>query len=261
MKNYDLEKFSVERHLVWNVLRDTDTYYLNHHIVHIDFSSLEEIRKNFKSFRGTKLTYVGLVLYSISRVLQKHKQFNSYFRTFPIPKIAKYKGIDLSFTMEKENIDGEKKLLLSILKNADNMDFKTFINEFEDFKSKKLEELPYVKNMKFFKLIPNFLRMTLFRLFCKPFPGIMREISGTCAFTSVGKYGVDFTTPLSPKSITFSLGKVDTRPMVIKNDLKAVKTAYITLTYDHRIADGRECASLASDLKYFLENELKDHIK
>jgi hypothetical protein len=136
------------------------------------------------------------------------------------------------------------------------MSLRDFIRHFNSQKKKDLENSQYFKILKLFFFLPGFLRYTLFRLLARPFPSIMRNIAGTAAFTSVGKFGTDFTTPLSPKSMTLSLGAVKVRPLAdTDGSIRPGLCAYLTFTYDHRIADGRDCAEFAVYVKNLLENK------
>lgn len=237
-------------------MKDTKGYFLNHHILLVDFTVLEIIRQNYIKKGLKKPSYVPLTMFAMSWGLKKFPVFNSYLRTFPWPGHAIYKNIDLVYTAEKminPEQKEKKQLTLSIIRDCETMELNDFLNAFEKQKKATLSGLNYAKILKFFLLIPNFIRFLLFRLFCKPIPEIMRKIGGTAAFTSVGKYGVDFTTPLSPKSMTVSLGSVKMRPLVTDKGVEPRLTAYLTFTYDHRIADGRECAQFAAYIKNIIE--------
>ncbi len=254
MKEYSFDKLSGDRRLVWDLLSDTDSYYLNHQILLVDFTAVENARKAAAASGAFKPTYVAFTLYAISKALGAFPVFNSYLRSFPAARLALYKDIDICFTLERKKRDGAKYVGLSVLRNCEYKNFTELNSEFEEIKKSDYEKTADYKNRRLFLMIPDFIRMFLFRLFYKPFPSKMRQIAGTCAFTSVGKHGVDFTTPLSPKSITFSLGRVGVRPVAFSGGVEARSCAYITLTYDHRIADGAECAALGERLKNIIEN-------
>ena len=256
MSVYDLRPLSSQRHLVWDLLRDTDPYYLNHQIVVVDFSGVEEHRNRFAKVQLPKPSYVAYAIYGLTRVLPRFPVFNAYLREWPLTRLAYYHDIDVAYTVEKENSQNETVLTLGMLRNLEQLDFHQFLGLFNRERALSLEEMPYTRIYSLFSLIPAFLRTTLFRIFCKPFPGIMRSIAGTVAFTSVGKHGVDFTTPLSPKSLTVSLGSVKKRPLIVDGGVFPRQSAHMTFTYDHRVADGSECARLAQELKTFLEEDV-----
>ena len=256
MSGFELKPLSVQRHLVWDLLRDTDPYYLNHQIFLIDFTTVEKSRQLWADDGVDKPSYVACVLYGMTQVLPQFPVFNAYLREWPFVKLALYENIDIAYTTEKPDEEGKPILTLSMLRECGGLTFNEFLARFKKQKEASLEELKYRQTHKRFGLIPNFLRTPLFRLFCKPFPSVMRQIAGTVGFTSVGKDGVDFTTPLSPKSLTVSLGAVKKRPMAIDDEVIVRKSAYITLTYDHRVADGRDCARFGAKLRKFLEEDI-----
>lgn len=258
MDRFELVPLSPHRLLVWDLLRDTDGYYLNHHVFLVDFTTVESLRERLAGQGARKPSYVALTLFAMSRVVPRHRVFNSYLRTFPLTRLALFEGVDIAYTLEKIGHDGQPVLSLSILERCDELGLAGFLEEFERRKRAPLAGLEYHRVLRTFLAVPAFLRVALFKLFCKPFPATMRKIGGTVAFTSVGKHGVDITTPLSPKSLCVSLGAVRERPLVREGRVVAAPSAYVTLTYDHRVADGRDCARLGSDLKRFMETGLGD---
>lgn len=258
VSSHSLLKLSARRRLVWDLLRDTDDYYLNHHFFLVDFTGIEAIRGAFEKAGRPRPSYVCLTMYAISRVLPKHSRFNSYLRVFPRPALAVFRGVDLAYTVEGER-DGRNTLTLSVLRNCDTMGFEAFLQAFNGQKAAGAGGTEHQKVIDLIASVPAFARTALFRLFCKPFPEVMRKIAGTAAFTSVGRHGVDFTAPLSPKSATFSLGAVKPRPMVEGGSVVPRMSGYLTITYDHRVADGSHCAKLGADLRCFIENDLSKH--
>jgi len=243
----------VHRRLVWDLLRDTDPYYLNHQVVLVDFATVDGVRERLAAAGQPKPSYVAFVLYAMTRVLPRYPVFNSYLREFPWVRLARYRGIDIAYTVEKTGPDGSPLLTLSVLRACGDCRFDEFVRRLEGQKNQSLDELGYTRTRRLFAAIPNVLRMPLFRLCCKPFPAVMRSIAGTVGFTSVGKHGVDFTTPLSPKSMTVSLGAVRPRPMVVGGAVVPRQSAYVTFTYDHRVADGRDCAAFGDEVRRWLE--------
>ncbi|HNY10764.1 MAG TPA: 2-oxo acid dehydrogenase subunit E2 [Candidatus Wallbacteria bacterium] len=245
MKKYKMTELSRDRRAALPVLSGGGSRYIDHHVFMADFTRIEDIRAMFSKKNMKPPSYSAFMLYAISRVLNSHKKFNSYLREFPTLKLAVYEGIDISLTGAS---------VFSVIRNSDGKKFMDIINHLGALKTIKHDETPEYKIQEFFKIFPNFMRMALFGLLYKPFPDRMRKICGTCAFTSVGKYGADFAAPLSSGSITFSLGRVAERPMAVDKKTEPRSSAYITLTYDHRIADGADCSELGAGLKNFIEN-------
>ncbi|MBF0544612.1 MAG: 2-oxo acid dehydrogenase subunit E2 [Candidatus Riflebacteria bacterium] len=252
---YKFEKLGSDRYLVWDLLRETDPYYLNHHLFDVDFSRIENIRIKRKNEGKSVPSYVSLAMTAYAKALYQFPRLNSYLRLYPFTRLAIYQDVDISFTVERDWL-GKRIVLLAVLPTAQNLSF----DEVHEFLKKRhsapLEELDEFARYKRLLKIPVFLRWRLFQLFIKPFPELLRQLVGTTAFTSIGRFGTTLTTPLSPRTCTMSLGKVEMRPRYVKGSIEGRLSAWLTLTYDHRVSDGAEIARMGDWLKNLIENEL-----
>ncbi|MFZ2958208.1 MAG: hypothetical protein WA705_15070 [Candidatus Ozemobacteraceae bacterium] len=299
---YQFKKLGVDRYLVWDLLREIDPYYLNHHLFDTDMTAVENDRDMRRKAGKTVPSYVSYALAAYSRTLAEFPELNSYLRVYPLTRLAVYDGVDVALTIERHWND-RRIVLLALLRNAQTRS----VDEIHEFlrhrRDDPLESLDEFNRYKSLLRLPGFCRWYLFQLFCKPFPSIMRQIVGTTAFTSVGRFGTTFTTPLSPRTCTLSLGKVEVRPRVTNapesvssanspekcvpsgafspttggpdahhrentgsqaiaaaqtsasgSPLRAALSVWLTLTYDHRIADGADIARAGDALRNRLEH-------
>ncbi|MDA8217907.1 MAG: dihydrolipoamide acetyltransferase family protein [Dehalococcoidales bacterium] len=71
-------------------------------------------------------------------------------------------------------------------------------------------------------------------------------LGGTVTVTNLGVFGVDTFTPIlnPPQSAILGVGRILSRPIVVAGDLLVRPTVHLSLTWDHRIADGAEAAFL-----------------
>lgn len=69
---------------------------------------------------------------------------------------------------------------------------------------------------------------------------------GTATITNLGAYGVDAFTPIinPPQSVILGIGRILARPVVRDGQLAAGQTCALSLTFDHRVADGVPAAQL-----------------
>jgi pyruvate dehydrogenase E2 component (dihydrolipoamide acetyltransferase) len=69
---------------------------------------------------------------------------------------------------------------------------------------------------------------------------------GTATITNLGGYGIDAFTPIlnPPQSVILGIGRIAQRPVVRAAGLAAGQTCVLSLTFDHRIADGVPAAQL-----------------
>ena len=70
---------------------------------------------------------------------------------------------------------------------------------------------------------------------------------GTVTLTNLGGQGVDVFTPIlnPPQSAILGVGRIAPRPVVVAGDALAARpTVHLSLTFDHRVADGVPAAQL-----------------
>lgn len=250
--SYRFEKLGPERFLVWDLLRETDPYYLNHHLFDTDLTAVEADRAERRASGKPVPSYVAYTLAAYGRSLAEYPNFNSYLRLYPLTRLAIYDGVDISLTIERE-WEGRRIVLLGLLRNAQEMGVEAIHQFLASRRDAPLESLEEFQRYKTLLKLPAFCRWHLFQIFCKPFPRLMRQIVGTTAFTSIGKFGTTMTTPLSPRSCTLSLGKVEDRPRARSGQAVVTRSVWLTLTYDHRVADGAEIAAMGDRLRERLE--------
>jgi pyruvate dehydrogenase E2 component (dihydrolipoamide acetyltransferase) len=69
---------------------------------------------------------------------------------------------------------------------------------------------------------------------------------GTATISNLGAYGVDVFTPIlnPPESVVLGVGRISERAIVRGGNLIAAPTCILSLTFDHRVADGVPAAQL-----------------
>lgn len=68
----------------------------------------------------------------------------------------------------------------------------------------------------------------------------------TASMTNLGAYGVDAFTPIlnPPQSVILGIGRIAERPVIDSGRITAAATLVLSLTFDHRVADGAPAAEL-----------------
>ena len=74
--------------------------------------------------------------------------------------------------------------------------------------------------------------------------------NGTASITNLGAYGVDGFTPIlnPPQSVILGIGRIAERPTCEPGRIVAAPTVVLSLTFDHRVADGVPAAQLLGDI-------------
>jgi pyruvate dehydrogenase E2 component (dihydrolipoamide acetyltransferase) len=69
---------------------------------------------------------------------------------------------------------------------------------------------------------------------------------GTATISNLGNYGIDAFTPIlnGSQSVILGIGRIAQRPVVLSNQVTVGHTCILSLTFDHRVADGAPAALL-----------------
>jgi pyruvate/2-oxoglutarate dehydrogenase complex dihydrolipoamide acyltransferase (E2) component len=73
-----------------------------------------------------------------------------------------------------------------------------------------------------------------------------QDLLGTATVSNLGAHGVDAFTPVlnPPQSVVLGVGRMAVRPVVAEGRVVAATTCVLSLTFDHRVADGVPAAEL-----------------
>jgi pyruvate dehydrogenase E2 component (dihydrolipoamide acetyltransferase) len=79
---------------------------------------------------------------------------------------------------------------------------------------------------------------------------------GTFTITNLGSYGVDAFTPIInwPECAILGIGRIRQLPVVVDEQIVPRKQVTLSLTFDHRIADGADAARFLQSVVTFIEN-------
>ena len=83
------------------------------------------------------------------------------------------------------------------------------------------------------------------------------EVSGgTFSITNFGSFGSIFATPMinQPQVAILGVGAVQKEPVVVEDAIAIRSTAYLALTFDHRLIDGALADQFTAKVKSILEN-------
>jgi pyruvate dehydrogenase E2 component (dihydrolipoamide acetyltransferase) len=84
----------------------------------------------------------------------------------------------------------------------------------------------------------------------------VRDMSGgTFTITNLGGHGVDAFTPIvnQPESAILGVGRIAQRPAVVDGRVEPRHTAWLTLAFDHRVADGAPAGDFLSRVREIIE--------
>ena len=172
-----------------------------------DASALVELRRQL-AVDEVQTTYNDLFLYILARALREHPRLNA---SLDGETIRVWQHIDIGLA-----VDTDRGLLVPVVR---------------DVGSKGVAQLAadaaaLVERARTGKCAPDELR------------------GGTFTLTNLGMFGIDAFTPLinQPECAILGVGRIKPRPVVIGDQVVARPTAWLSLTFDHRLVDGGPAA-------------------
>ncbi len=192
-----------------------------------DVTELWEIREREKPLlkeRGIHLTFLPFFIKSAQHALREHPTLNA---SLSGPEgqeevvVKKYVNMGIA-------VDTPEGLMVPVIRDVDR---KTVVEI-----SAELEELSRMARER---------KITLERLRGNSF-----------TITNFGHYGGLFATPVinSPDVAILGTGRITERPWVVAGKVEARKVLPLSLTFDHRVADGAEASRFLAKIVRFLED-------
>lgn len=191
----------------------------------VEISVLDAIRKQFKepfSQEGVKLTYLAFIVKAVAMSLKKHKSLNAQMDWDGGNMIYKrYYNIGVA-------TDTPKGLVVPVIRNADKLSIKEIAIEIENLSAKAKEGKITMEEMK----------------------------DGTFTITSYGSIGGLFAVPVInyPQAGILGVGRISKKPVVKADEIVAGLVLPLSLSVDHRIADGGDTARFINSVMGYLAN-------
>ena len=191
----------------------------------VEISELDKVRKRYKevySQSGVKLTYLAFIIKATALSLKKFRALNAEMdmeRGNMIYK--KYYNIGIA-------IDTAKGLVVPVIRNADKLTIKEIALEIQNFSDKAKDGKLTLDDMK----------------------------DGTFTITSYGSIGGLFAVPVInyPQAGILGIGRIDKKPVVKGENVVPGLVLPLSLSVDHRIADGGETARFINTIMGYLSD-------
>jgi 2-oxoglutarate dehydrogenase E2 component (dihydrolipoamide succinyltransferase) len=193
-----------------------------HSVFHVDFSTVERIRRERKADYerlNTKLTYMAFIAKAVVTALRRFPIVNA---SLDGDNILYKKDINLGIAVALEG-----GLIVPVIRSADEKNLLGLSRAIAD-----IAERARAKQLK---------------------PEEVHD--GTFTITNPGQFGSQFGMPIinQPQVAILGVGAIERRPVVV-DDAIAIRTmGYLTLGYDHRLIDGATGDQFMAEVKQQLE--------
>ncbi len=214
-----LQRITAERMAL--SFRTAPHFYLN---VQVDMSQAVAMREallpDVEAKTGVRLSFTDILVFAVGRTLKIHPALNAMFDN---DKLYRIQNINLCLA-----VDTPRGLTAPVFHQTDR--FSLF-----EIAQRRVELVERAHNN----------RLTL------------DDISGgTFTVSNLGMFGIDVFNAIinPPQCAILAVGRVAKRPVVVNETLEVRSTMWLSLSVDHRAADGATAARFLQDLVKYLEN-------
>jgi len=214
---------------------------------------LRELRK-----KGISVSFNAWLIKVIGSVVSKHPEAAAYF--YNKKKIIIFNDINVSLIVEKKT--GEARVPIPLVIEKVNKKSAADISaEIDAAKGQELSRGDIVLKKRssayerFYYRLPGSIRRLFWRMLLK-YPKAAFRTMGNVSVTSVGMIGRvnGWFIHRSVHPISFGIGSVLMKPVVIGNEIRSREILNMTILVDHDVIDGAPMVRLLGDLTDFIEN-------
>lgn len=230
-----------------------------HHVAALlEFDVTESRRKLQESRRGgINISFNGWLIKVIGSVLQEHPETAAYLRGKR--RLVIFSDINISILVEKV-INNEKVPIPVVIEKANAKSAKEITAEIETAKSQEITSDDIVINRqrslseRLYYHLPGFVRRLIWKVMLAN-PGFAYKKMGNAAVTSVGMIGKvnGWFIHRSVHPVSFGIGSVIKKPVVINNEVKIRDILNMTILVDHDLVDGAPMVRMLKDLTEYIE--------
>lgn len=191
-------------------------------IMEADATNLVQMRTRLKErfqAEGVSISYTDLLIKIVAQALKKHPIMNS---ALMCDGIHIFENVNIGVAVALEN-----GLIVPVIKDADQKGVIQIHQELRDLAAKARDN-----------------KISL------------DEISGsTFTLTNLGTYGVEFFTPVinPPECAILGIGKIAPKPVVYNGQICARDMIGLSLSFDHRITDGKPAAEFLQTISNLIQ--------
>jgi len=236
---------------------------LKHHISAMLEFDVTESRKKLRDLRknGINVSFNAWIIKAISSVLQKHPEASAYL--YNKKKLIIFNDINVSIIVEKKN-DDNKVPIPFVIERANEKSALEITQEIENAKNQELSDHDIVINRqstryeRLYYCLPGFIRRKFWKILLRNSKSAYKRM-GNVVITSVGMIGKinGWFIHKSVHPISFGVGSVLKKPIVVDNEVKIREILNMTILIDHDVIDGAPMVRFLNDLtKYFEAGEL-----
>ena len=206
---------------------------------------------------GLKISFNGWLVKVIGNVLKENPEAAAYLSGKN--RLMVFNDINISIIVEKM-INGERVPIPVVIEKTNEKTAQEITAEIDDAKKQELSGSDIVINRRsrlserYYYHLPGFVRRLIWKVMLAN-PGFTYKKMGNAAVTSVGMMGKvnGWFIHRSVHPVSFGVGSVIKKPVVINNEVKIRDILNMTVLVDHDLVDGAPMVRMLKELTKYLE--------
>jgi len=220
----------------------------------IDVTNIRKFIRRQKEKTGESLSFTAFVIACLGQAVAANRFVHAYRNLRN--KLFIFEDVDVLTYIEIE-VDGEKFPLAYIVRAANRKTWREIHDEIRSIQQKP-EQSPNARlwnSMRFFMLLPGFIRNIIFRLVNRS-PQTWKKYVGTVYLTSVGMFGTGggWGIGFSAHTLGITIGGISEQVKVYQGQIEIRECLNLTADFDHDLVDGAPAARFTEQFKKLLEN-------
>jgi pyruvate/2-oxoglutarate dehydrogenase complex dihydrolipoamide acyltransferase (E2) component len=222
-----------------------------HGIVQVDISEARERIRQIKQTAGKSLSFTGFIAYCCAKAIDEDKHLHAYFNWRG--RLVIFDDVDISLPVERSK-DGQPVVLQTVIRAANRKTIWQIHDEIRSLQDKELEETPWGHWLRWYILMPRFVRGFFYRI-VQRMPVILKRFNGTVLVTSVGMFGAraGWGIPLPGHTLAITIGGIEPKPVMVGEVLENREHLCLTVSLDHDVVDGGPAARFVQRFADFVE--------
>jgi len=255
-KNYRFQNIVRSRIATFDIF---DVGLQKHHINAMLEFDVTESRAKLREMRrkGTSVSFNAWLIKVIGLVLRNHPEAAAYL--YSKKRLIIFNDINVSMIVEKKTGDSRVPVPL-VIEKVNEKSALEITQEIERAKNQVLspDDIVLQKQtdsyQRLYYSLPGFVRRLFWRMLLKN-PKAAYKTMGNVAVTSIGMIGRinGWFIHKSVHPVSFGIGSVLKKPVVIDNEIKIREILNMTILVDHDVIDGAPMVRLLEDLTDYLE--------
>ncbi|MGE5123177.1 MAG: 2-oxo acid dehydrogenase subunit E2 [Acidobacteriaceae bacterium] len=237
---YSVERLDPFRQLVIDGMDLAARKHHIHGLVEVDITTARHKIRQIKKSTGESLSFTGFIAYCCARAIDEDKHLHAY-RDWS-NHLVLFDDVDISLPVERTR-QGQPVVLQTVIRAANHKSIQEIHGEIRELQSKTLVETLWGRWLRWYILIPGFIRRLLFRI-VQRLPMVLKRFNGTVLVTSVGMFGnaAGWGIPLTGHTLSVTVGGIESKPVLYNGELQNREHLCLTVTFDHDIVDGAPAA-------------------